>query len=69
MTSHAPAQCCTIGVRHEGTPSGKIETVEDGRESIYLESLIESCLFRDDPNLCCFIGERYIEAHRRPYLC
>ncbi|MCJ1383703.1 hypothetical protein MMC17_006817 [Xylographa soralifera] len=29
MASHAPAQCCTFGVKHEGTPTGKMETVED----------------------------------------
>ncbi|MCJ1477886.1 hypothetical protein MMC13_006559 [Lambiella insularis] len=28
MASHAPAQCCTVGVKHEGTPTGKLDTIE-----------------------------------------
>ena len=27
MTSGAPAKCCTIGVKHEGTPTGEIKLI------------------------------------------
>lgn len=30
MTSHIPAQCCTIGVKHEGEAKGEIKKIGDG---------------------------------------
>jgi hypothetical protein len=27
MTSNAPAKCCTIGAKHEGTPAGEIKLI------------------------------------------
>ncbi|MCJ1251284.1 hypothetical protein MMC30_008515 [Trapelia coarctata] len=29
MASHPPAQCCTVGVKHEGEPTGTFEVIED----------------------------------------
>jgi len=29
MASHAPQQCCTVGVKHEGTATGELKTIGD----------------------------------------
>ncbi|KAH6877090.1 putative cytoplasm protein [Thelonectria olida] len=36
MTSHHPAHCCTVGVRHEGAPRGKM--IKVGTHDAYLAS-------------------------------
>lgn len=35
MASHPPAQCCTVGVRHEGEPTGSIVKI-DGKWDAYI---------------------------------
>lgn len=29
MASHPPAQCCTVGIKHEGQPTGKVVKIDD----------------------------------------
>ena len=31
MASHQPGQCCTVGVKHEGTPTGEMKSIGDSR--------------------------------------
>jgi hypothetical protein len=29
MASHPPAQCCAVGVKHEGTAKGEVKTIDN----------------------------------------
>jgi hypothetical protein len=51
MASHPPAQCCTIGVKHEGEASGKIEKIGDSKLTVLPSSLCEPYL--TTPQLKC----------------
>ncbi|KAB5566781.1 dienelactone hydrolase [Coniochaeta sp. 2T2.1] len=45
MASNPPAKCCTIGVRHEGTPGGK--SVKVGQHEAYLATPPEGKAHKD----------------------
>ncbi|KAB5566745.1 Alpha/Beta hydrolase protein [Coniochaeta sp. 2T2.1] len=45
MASNPPAKCCTIGVKHEGTPSGK--SVKVGQHEAYLATPPEGKAHKD----------------------
>lgn len=32
MASNPPGKCCTIGVKHEGTPTGELKNIGDGKQ-------------------------------------
>lgn len=33
MASNPPAHCCTVGVKHEGTPKGEMKKIGDSKAS------------------------------------
>jgi hypothetical protein len=40
MTSHAPKECCTVGVKHEGSSVGEIKNI-GGCEFLFVQCEIE----------------------------
>ena len=34
MASNPPGACCTVGVKHEGTPTGKLQTIDGSLSSL-----------------------------------
>ncbi|KAL1967758.1 hypothetical protein VTN77DRAFT_2447 [Rasamsonia byssochlamydoides] len=60
MTSHAPAQCCTIGVKHEGEAKGEIKKIGD--VETYFSYPADRSTKRAILILTDVIGHRFINA-------
>jgi dienelactone hydrolase len=56
MASNHPAQCCTVGVKHDGSPTGKSVTIA-GKIDAYLATPPESAPKKHDGKAILFIPD------------
>jgi hypothetical protein len=66
MASNPIGKCCTVGVKHEGTPVGEMKKIGDGVSNPYRARYDDYVLIENSPNIL-FLSRKQEHSECRPH--